>query len=76
MCDGMKMQNTAMLIHVTAKAVPHFSLWIVCRDSAMILILLMMICIKSWISNTQKSKMKKKIGMLVPLDEEHPRSSN
>lgn len=54
----MKIQKTAMLMSVIKTAVPHLRFRIVFRFSAMIAIRLMMICISSWISNTQQNRMK------------------
>lgn len=61
----MKMQNTAILMREMNNAVPHFNLQIVFRLSAMMAILLMMICIKKWISTTQRRRVKKDTGTLL-----------
>jgi hypothetical protein len=45
-------------------AVPHFSLTIVDRCSAMIEIRLTIICIRSWTSKTQKKRIKNNTGTL------------
>lgn len=58
------MQKTAMLIAEMVKAVAHFSFRIVTCVSEMSAIRLMIICISSWISNTQRSRMKNNAGML------------
>lgn len=60
----MKMQKTAMLIAVITRAVAHFSLRIVFCVSEMMEIRLMIICMSSWISKTQKNRMKNKAGTL------------
>jgi|SRR5690625_1016452 len=64
-CDGIQMQKTAMLMQVMTKAVPHFSLNIVLLCSAMMAIRLTMICMSSWISKTQRNRMKKRTGTLL-----------
>lgn len=58
------MQKTAMLIAVIRMKVPHLSFLIVLRCSAMSAIRLMMICMSSWISNTQKNRIENKTGTL------------
>lgn len=58
------MQKTAILIAVITKAVAHFSVRIVVCVSEMMDIRLMIICISSWISKTQKNKMKNSEGTL------------
>jgi len=64
MWAGIQMQKTVMLIAVMMAAVPHFSFWTVFLFSAMMAIRLMMICIKSWISKTQQTRMKKSTSNL------------
>lgn len=58
------MQKTATLIAVMTKAVAHFSFRIVFCVSEMIDMRLMIICINSWISNTQNNRMKNSAGTL------------
>lgn len=53
-----------MLIAVMMMAVPYLSFHIVSGRSAMTVIRLMIICIKSWISNTQKNRIKNRSGTL------------
>ena len=62
---GMKMQKTAMFISVITTAVAHFTRRIVPWLSAMTEIRLIIICIKSWISNTQQTRIKKRAGTLL-----------
>lgn len=58
------MQKTAILMAEITRAVPHFSRWIVRCVSEMMAIRLTMICISSWISKTQKKRMKNNEGTL------------
>lgn len=63
------MTKTATFTRVMRMAVPHFSLKIVDRCSAMIEIRLTIICIRSWTWNTQKNRMKKSTGTLYEVSQ-------
>lgn len=63
------MQKTAMLIMVMMAAVPHLILLIVLLCSAMMAIRLMMICMRSCTSKTQKKRMKKSTGTLQAVSQ-------
>ena len=65
MWAGIQMQNTATLMAVMTPAVPHFSSRMVLWRSAMTDIRLMIICMSSWISKTQKKRKKKSIVTLA-----------
>lgn len=65
----MKMQNTATLIAEMNTNVAHCSFRIVSWVSHRIAIRLMIICISSWISKTQKKSIKNKTGTLWGSEE-------
>lgn len=63
-CEGIHITQTAILIVVMRATVPHFSFATVLRCSTIKAIRFIIICIRSWISKTQKNSMQKRTGTL------------
>ena len=60
----MKIQKTSTLMVEMMATAPHRIFFTVFLDSLMMAIRFTMICINSWISNTQEIRMKRRVGTL------------